>query len=398
MPRTNKKLTDIVIRNAKPKEADYKLYDDGGLRLLVRKTGTKVWQFPYKLNGKYNICTLGQYPEVGASEARSRRDAARTLIKKGISPNQDKKDQYAAVVAETEHTFENIAREWHSKQIWADKHAQNIIMTLEKDVFPKIGGKAINAINAQDILGILRSIEERGALDVAKRINQRCTAVFDYAIVKGICDNNPATGRARVIKARKVKHRPHLTEQQLPEFLTRLESYRGGKIAQLALKFLLLTFVRPGELRNARWKEFELEKAEWRIPAERMKMKRLHIVPLSKQALEILEMLRHFTGQSELLFPSSRDITKPISDVTLIKALIIMEYVGDKKVVPHGMRATASTILNERGEFRPDVIERQLAHIEKNKVRAAYHHSEYMDERRNMMQWWANHLDKISSF
>jgi integrase len=297
---------------------------------------------------------------------------------------------------DTELAFEKIAREWHDKQVWNPKHAKNILRTLEVDVFPYIGKKPIIEVNAQDILKILRIIEERNALDVAKRVNQRCTAIFDYAIVKGICDNNPATGRAKIIKARKVKHRPHLTEEQLPEFLNALENYRGTKKVKLAMKLLLLTFVRPGELRHARWEEIDEEKAEWRISAERMKMKRPHIVPLSTQALELLNELKGITGKSALLFPSSKKPNVPISDVTLTKLLIILGYVGDKKIVPHGMRATASTILNEKGQFRPDVIERQLAHIEKNKVRAAYHHAEYLDERKTMMQWWGDYLDKLA--
>lgn len=392
MPKINRKLTDTEIRNAKPKDKDYKLYDEGGLRLLVRKTGTKVWQYPYTLHGKANVYTVGQYPLTGAADARKLRDEAKILVQQGLDPNKDKKDRYWANMPDTELAFEKIAREWHSKQIWDKKHASNIIRTLEVDVFPKIGKKPINEVNAQDILRILRAIEERGALDVAKRINQRCTAIFDYAIVKGICDNNPATGRARIIQNRKVKHRPHLKEEQLPEFLKALENYHGSKKVKLAMKFLMLTFVRPGELRNARWDEINEEKAEWLIPAERMKMERPHLVPISSQALNVLEELKAITGKSQLLFPSSKKPNTPISDVTLTKVLIILGYTGDRKVVPHGMRATASTILNEKGQFRPDVIERQLAHVEKNKVRAAYHHSEYLDERKSLMQWWGTYL------
>jgi integrase len=394
MPKIIKKLTDLEIRNAKPRDKDYKLYDEGALRLLIRKSGTKVWQYPYTLHGKANVFTIGQYPQTGASEARKLRDEAKQLVKQGLDPNKDKKDKYWANMSDTELAFEKIAREWHSKQVWNPKHAQNIIRTLEVDVFPYIGKKPINEVNAQDILKILRIMEDRNALDVAKRVNQRCTAIFDYAIVKGICDNNPATGRARVIKARKVKHRPHLTDDQLPGFIDALENYRGTKKVKLAMKLLLLTFVRPGELRHARWGEIDEEKAEWRIPAERMKMKRPHLVPLSTQSLDVLSKLKEITGKSVFLFPSSKKPEVPISDVTLTKLLIILGYVGNKKIVPHGMRATASTILNEVGQFKPDVIERQLAHVEKNKVRAAYHHAEYLSERKEMMQWWGHYLQQ----
>ncbi|MBS1773055.1 MAG: tyrosine-type recombinase/integrase [Bacteroidetes bacterium] len=395
MPRINRKLSDTELRNAKARDKDYKLYDEGGLRLLVRKTGTKVWQYPYKLYGKANVYTIGQYPQIGAAEARRMRDDVRLLVQKGLDPNKDKEERYWANMPDTELAFEKIAREWYSKQVWDKKHASNILRTLETDVFPKIGKKPINEVNAQDILRILRAIEERGALDVAKRVNQRCTAIFDYAIVKGICDNNPAMGRAKIIQNRKVKHRPHLSEEQLPEFLKAMDSYRGSKKVKFAMQFLMLTFVRPGELRNARWRDINKEKAEWQIPAEQMKMKRPHIVPLSTQALAILADLEKITGKSELLFPSSKNHNNPISDVTLTKVLIIMGYIGEKKVVPHGMRATASTILNEKGQFRPDVIERQLAHVEKNKVRAAYHHAEYLIERKQMMQWWGNYLNSV---
>lgn len=393
MPKINRKLTDTEIRNAKPKDKDYKLYDEGGLRLLVRKSGTKAWQYPYKLHGKANLYTIGQYPQTSVSEARKARDEVRLLVQQGINPNKDKQERYWANQPETEMCFEAIAREWHSKQIWNEKHASNILRTLEADVFPKIGKKPIYEVNAQDVLRILRAIEDRGALDVAKRVNQRCTAIFDYAIVRGICDNNPATGRAKIIQARKVKHRPYLKDEQLPEFLNALENYVGSKKVKLAMKLLVLTFVRPGELRNTQWDEIDEDKAEWRIPAERMKMKRPHLVPLSSQALEVLSELKKLTGKSKLLFPSSKNPSKPISDVTLTKVLIILGYIGEKKVVPHGMRATASTILNEKGQFRPDVIERQLAHVEKNKVRAAYHHAEYLDERKSMMQWWGDYLE-----
>lgn len=400
MPKIIPKLTDTQVRNAKPKAKDYKLYDEGGLRLLVRPTGTKVWQYPYTLNGKANVYTIGKYDPtgrvgyIGLADARTLRDEVRQLVKQGTDPNNHKK---IARIGEHENNFEAIAREWHGKQLWVKKHASNILRTLEMDVFPRIGHKQIQDVTAQDIIGILREIENRDALDVAKRINQRCTAIFDYALTLGLCENNPATGRAKFIQVRKVKHRPHLREGQLPEFLEKLENYRGGSIPRLAMKFLTLTFVRPGELRNARWDEIDEIKAEWRIPAERMKMKRPHIVPLSKQALEVLKELKNHTGKSPLLFPGVRDINKPISDVTLTKLLIILGYIGENKFVPHGIRATASTILNEKGQFKPDVIERQLAHIEKNKVRAAYHHAEYLEDRKAMMQWWGSFIDSYGA-
>lgn len=405
MPKRNKKLTELEIKNAKAKEADYKLYDEGGLRLLVRKTGTKVWQYPYKNYGKHNVYTIGKYPTVSTAEARTLLARAKRLLEQGLDPNQEKKNVLSAAKAETENTFENIAREWHSKQGWVPKHAQNILNTMETDVFPFIGAKNVNEITPQDIIGILRKIEGRNALDVAKRVSQRCTAVFDYAINLGVCNYNPAIGRGKIVKSYKVAHRPFLKEDDLPEFLSKLDAYHGSKIVKSALKLLLLTFVRPGELRNASWEEIDLEKAEWRIPAERMKMARPHIVPLPKQAVGILRELAPKRDHHKLVFPSVRSYTKPISDVTLLKVLQILGYTGKKiefektypKVVPHGMRSTASTILNEVGRFKPDVIERQLAHVEQNKVRAAYHHAEYLEERKEMMQWWADYLDILKN-
>lgn len=387
MPKIKAKLTEIQIKNAKPKASAYKLYDEGGLLLLVRPTGTKVWQYPYRVGGKYNICTIGQYPEVGAAEARRLRDDIKRQVKAGEDPNRIKK----ASQGQPDTTFEAVGRDWYGKQVWAEKHAKSILRTLEADVFSVIGHKQIAKVTAQDIIGLLQDIEGRGAIDVAKRVNQRCVAIFDHAIAKNLCEFNPALGRSKILKKQEVKHRPSLTADQLPKYLQKLESYRGGKIVKLALKLLSLTFVRPGELRGARWTEFDEKKAEWRIPAERMKMDRPHIVPLSKQALAVLAELREISGKTSLLFPGERGADKPISDVTLLKALKIMGYVGDAKVVPHGMRHTASTILHENG-FKTEVIEAQLAHKDKNKVRSTYNHALYLDDRKTLMQWWADYL------
>lgn len=398
MPRINRKLTEAEIKNAKPKAQPYKLYDESGLMLLIRPTGTKVWQLPYKHNGKYNVYTIGQYPEIGSAEARRRRDDAKAMVREGFDPNKAKEAKKRENIGLEETTFENIAREWLSKQVWVDKHKGNIERTFEADVFPKIGYMQIDRITAKDILAMLKPIEDRNALDVAKRVNQRCVEVFDYAIVKGLCEMNPAYGRAKFIKTYKPQHRPYLKENQLPEFLRQLDNYSGSRLVQLAMKMLILTWVRPGELRFARWDEIDEKNAIWRIPKERMKMDRDHIVPLSKQVLEIIKELRTISGHTELLFPGERGSHRPISDVTLTKVLRIMGYTknNNKHAVPHGMRGTASTILNEHGKHK-DAIERQLAHVEKNKVRAAYHHSEYLEERKAIMQWYADHLEKLKS-
>jgi integrase len=415
MTRYVRKLSDAECRKARPKDRDCKLYDEGNLRLLIRKSGTKVWQYPYKLHNKANIYTIGQYPLVSLTDARKLRDEVRAMVEQGLSPNREKASRYAENTATAKNCFEAVAREWHSKQIWSKKHTEVILRSLEQNAFPYIGALPIHKITAHDILAMLRKMEERNALDIARRVNQRCVEVFEYAIVKKLCDYNPATGRSKAIKSVERKHRPHLYAKYIPEFLTALGTYRGSTKVRLAMQLLWLTFVRPGELRNARWEDIDEESAMWRIPAAQMKMKRPHLVPLSKQALALLKELRPITGKTKLLFPGERSTTKPISDVALLKVLIILGFHKDsnkgklnakqiaeeqesgKTFVPHGVRGTASTILNEIGKFKPDVIERQLAHIDGNSVRAAYNHAEYLDDRVMMMQWWADYLDNAKA-
>lgn len=386
MPARNVKLTEAEIRNAKPKGMPYRLYDQDGLTMLVRPSGTKVWQYRYKLFGRANVFTIGRYPDIGAADARQQRSEARRLIDAGIAPVETKATHKLEVG--DRNSLAAIGHAWFEKQIWTDKHAANIKRQLERDLFQHIGVRPIRAITRQELLGVLQLIEDRGALDVAKRTAQHCVQMFDFALTRGQCDHNPAIGLSKVLKNYRPKHRAYLKEDQLSEFLRGLEGYHGSEKVKLAMKLLMLTFVRPGELRGARWEEFNIAKAEWRIPAERMKMKREHIVPLSPQALAVLERLRPLTGSTDLLFPGN-DATKPISDVTLTKCLAILGYGG--VATPHGMRSTASTILNENG-FNSDWIERQLAHAPKNKIRAAYNRAEYLEQRREMMQWWGERL------
>jgi integrase len=398
MPKIIKKLTYKEIDEALKADKPYKLCDEGGLRLLVRPTGTKVWQVPYVFNGKPNTYTIGHYSNTGRvgtyrlSEARKARDEVKALVAEGKDPKLLQTDECAVA------SFAMVAREWHGKGAWVKKHAKNILSSLEVNVFPYIGEKPIDKITSQDIVKILEKIEQRGALDVAHRICQRCWAVFDYAQHKGICETNPALGRSKFIEKRKPKHRPHLGEGQLSDFIKALEQYHGRDYIKLGVQILLRTLVRPGELRNATWDEFDFEKKQWAIPAERMKMRKPHIVPLSTQVVELLENLNKITGYSDYLFPSVITPAKPISDVTMNKVLQILNF-KDKDgdvVVPHGFRHTASTILNEN-RFNSDVIERQLAHKDKDKVRSVYNHAEYLQERVDMMQWYSDHLDILSN-
>ena len=402
MPKQTVGLSDKDVQNAKPKVKPYKIYDREGLCLLIRKTGTKVWQYHYQYKNNRKTYTIGEYLSKGTPGHISLKDAriakyeAKTLLAQGIDPSAHKKALMDGHRGDDEKTFEALGREWHSKGTWVPKHSKNILKSLEGDVFPLIGLKQIMDVTSQDIIAILSRIESREAYDVAARVCQRCQAIFDYAIVKGICENNPALGRSKFVKKPKSKRRPHFQEKELPEFLNKIEDYHGREYIRMALEFLVLIFVRPGELRNARWEDINEKEAILIIPAERMKMDRDHSVPLSRQALGLLKELKRVTGNNELLFPSVKNNQKPISDVTLTKVLIIMGYTGENKVVPHGFRHTASTILNEHG-FNRDHIEKQLAHIDSNKVRGVYNHAEYLEDRRKMMQWWADHLDTLKN-
>jgi len=394
MPRqtTIGKLPEISVRNAKGRDKPYKLSDGGGLYLLVNPNSSKYWRLKYRLHGKEKTLSLGVYPGVSMAEARIEANKAKKLLREGADPVIRRRQEKHTKIA---NTFRNIAEEWFIKQkgSWTKDHAGRVMRTLERDVYPYIGDIPIQDIQTLDCLSVIRVVEARGALDVASRVKQRISSVFRYAIQTARCQFNPADQLQGVIETRKVKHMAALSAEALPSFLERLESYQGYTITKLALKFLMHTFVRPGELRGARWSEFNFEKMEWRIPADRMKMTEEHIVPLSSQAMAILEEVRELTGKYELLFPGVRNNRKEMSENTLTYA--IRKRLGFDATA-HGFRSTASTILNETG-FRPEVIERQLAHAERNKVRAAYNRSQYLSERREMMDWWGDYLERQSS-
>jgi integrase len=386
------KLSETKVRQAKGKERAYKLADGGGLYLLVNPNASKYWRLKYRINSKEKSLALGVYPGVSMAEARSEAVKAKELLRQNIDPVIRRRQEKAT---KSKNTFRNIAKEWHDKQKgrWTEDHAKRIWTSLVNDVLPIIGDMSIKDIQTLDCLSVVRTIEARGALDVASRVKQRIRSVFRYAIQTARCEYNPADQLQGVIETRRVTHMASLKAEALPVFLEQLESYQGHIITKLALKLLIHTFVRPGEIRGACWQEFDLDKKEWRIPAERMKMNDEHIVPLSDQAISILEELEPISGKYKLVFPSVRNIRKPMSENTLTFA--IRKRLGFDATA-HGFRATASTILNETG-FRPDVIERQLAHAERNKVRAAYNRSQYLSERRKMMQWWGSYLEDQST-
>jgi Integrase len=387
--RTN--LTDTRIKGCKPKIKPYRVFDGGGLYLEVHPNKSKYWRLKYRFAGKERLYAIGSYPDTPLAKARDEADAARKLVKAGIDPVAHRKTQTIETQEAATNTFERLAREWidHQGGRWKEGHKSDVKKSLENDVFPSIGHRPITDIKPPEILAVIRSIERRGVLETAGKILQRCSAVFRYAIQIGRCTYNPAGEMKGALKQKKVEHRAALTENDLPDFLKAVDKYNGDMQTINALKLLMLTIVRTGELRGAQWSEIDLDNATWRVPAERMKMKTEHLVPLSSQAVAVLREQHKLTGQYPLVFPSRSNVMKPMSENTVLFALYRMGY--RSRATGHGFRATASTILNEQG-WKADVIERQLAHVERNKVRAAYHRSEYLAERKKMMQSWADYL------
>ncbi len=393
-------LTNTSIVNAKPKDKAYKLSDTGGLYLYIHPSGSKTWRMKYRLDGRERVLTIGKYSkdlDSGHSllSARSMRDKAKKLLVEGVDPSIEKQRKKNENRQRQSESFELIAREWWEmkKARWSSKHGQAVIHTLEQNIFPSLGKRPIAEITAPEMLQVIRKIESRGALEMASKILQRCSSIFRYSITTGKAQYNPAADLREALKTPEKRNHPSLEARELPEFLQKLSKYDGHIQTKLATRLLFLTFVRTGELRGAKWEEFDWDKKEWRIPKLRMKVKTEdHIVPLSSQAVEILDELKKLNSGCEFILPSQRNIAKPISENTILYALYRMGY--HSRATGHGFRTTASTILNETG-FSPDAIEKALAHGEKNKIRAAYNKAQYLDERHNMMQWWADYLDNL---
>jgi integrase len=392
-------LTDTQVRNAKPRAQTYKLSDGGGMYLLVRPGGARYWRLDYRFAEKRRTLALGVYPTTTLAVARARREDARLLLAQGIDPSAVKKAKKRAALHANATTFEVIAREWlhNQRKRLAPRYCAQILARLENDVFPQIGSRPISEIDPPELLDVIRKVEQRGVLETARRLRQSCGQIFRYAIVTGRAKHDPSADLRGAVSARGRK-RGHkaMSRDELPNFLRAIEAYDGDQRTSIALRLIILTFVRTGELRAARWSEFEnLNGAEplWRIPAERMKMKREHIVPLALQVVALLRELRGLPGSdtSPFLFPSpSREGC--MSYNTMLYALYRIGY--HSRATVHGFRAMASTALNEMG-FPPDVIERQLAHQERNAVRAAYNRAEYLVERRAMMNYWADCVDVL---
>lgn len=390
-------LTDTRVRNAKGSEKPYKLSDERGLYLLVNAAG-KYWRLDYRFAGKRKTLALGVYPDVSLAGARQRRDDARKQISSGIDPSTHRRAHRAASVERAANSFEVIAREWHTKfsPNWTADHAARILRRFEADVFPWIGGRPIADVNAPELLTVLRRIESRGALETAHRAHQNCGQVFRYAVATGRAQRDPSGDLRGALPPVRIRHHASITEPKaVGELLRAIKGYGGSFIAKCALRLAPLVFVRPGELRYAEWSEFDLDGAEWKIPAERMKMRTPHIVPLSTQAVAILRELHALTGAGRFVFPGARSNGRPMSENTVNAALRRLNY-GSDEMTGHGFRSMASTLLNEAGWHR-DAIERQLAHSERDQVRAAYNYAEHLPERRRMMQAWADYLSGLEA-
>jgi integrase len=385
-------LTAAAIQAAKPREKAYKLFDQGGLFLLVHPNGGRYWRLKYRMHGREKLLALGTFPDVSLAKARTRRDDARKLIADNTDP---------AVVKQTEktanaETFKAVALEWLAKQNLAAATIEKAKWTFDDLLFPELGDRPIRHITAPELLAALRKLEARGKIETAHRTKQRASQIFRYAIATGRADHDPAADLRGALTPLEVEHRAAITDpKRVGELLRAIDEYAGQPSTHYALKLAPYVFLRPGELRAAEWSEIDLNNAEWRIPPERMKMGDAHIVPLAKQAVAILREIQPLTGSGRLVFPSLRTNTRPISEGTLNAALRRVGF-SKEEMTGHGFRTMASTLLNEQG-WHPDLIELQLAHAERNKVRAAYNRAQRLDERRKMMQAYADYLDGLKA-
>ncbi|MFT7576496.1 MAG: integrase [Alphaproteobacteria bacterium] len=393
------RLTDVALRNAKPCSRPVKLSDGKGLYFEVRPTGAKLWRYRYRIAGKENVFAIGEYPNISLAEAREIRAEAKTLVSQGIHPAHQRRASLLAKNVENATTFQAVANEWITKKKpnCTPYYIRQIESFMDGDVFPYIGKLPIRAVTAAHLLEVLQRVESRGAETVAINLRQWCSAIFRYAVSTLRADGDPASALKGALHKPKTEHRRPLSREEIAQFIDALQAYGGYRTTVIALRLMLLTFVRTKELREASWKEFDLEQAEWRIPAQRMKMRDAHMVPLSKQAVELLRELYTLTGGRDYILPNYRDPSRCMTATTLNRALERMGLNGTNTIgfSAHGFRATASTILNELG-CRPEVIERQLAHKERNQVRASYNQAEYVAERRAMMQLWADLIEKTA--
>ena len=396
-------LVDVTIKKAKPREKDYKLSDGGGLFLQVTHSGGKWWRFKYRFDGKEKLLSLGVYPDISLAGARDARDKARKLVANGIDPSADRKAAKEAKAELQANSFEVIAREWHKHKVdgkaWTAEHAATIMNRMESDIFPWIGKNPITEVTAKEIKAILDRVKGRGVIETARRAQTIIGQVYKHAIMTDKAQYDISAGfrgyLPGVSKTR--KHMASVTDpKELAPLLRAIDGYQGGFVSQCALKLLPMLFVRPGELRHMEWAELDLDEAQWNIPAEKMKMKVAHLVPLSNQAVEILKEIQPLTGNAKYVFPSTRSHSRPMSDNTVNAAFRRMGFDGDT-VTGHGFRATARTILDEVLHQRPDFIEHQLSHRVKDPNGTAYNRTAHIKERFKMMQLWADYLDGLKA-
>lgn len=399
MPKRIMPLNDIQVKTAKPQAKEYKLSDGGGLYLLVTPSGGKLWRLKYRFGGMEKLLTFKTYPEISLADARQCRDDAKKLVVAGVDPGETKKAQKAAQGEQDINTFEVVAREWHSKfaHTWVASHAKHKLERLEKNVFPWIGKRPIKEITAPDVLAVLRRLESRGILDTAHRVRFECSSIFRYAIATGRTDRDPVADLKGALPPVKNGHHAAPTDpKEVAPLLRAIDSFTGSFVVKCAMQLAPILFVRPGELRAAEWSEIDLETGEWNIPAEKMKMKIAHLVPLSRQAVEILKALHPLTGQSRYVFPCQRSPLRCMSENSVNAGLRRMGF-EKAEITGHGFRAMARTILDEVLQVRPDFIEHQLAHAVKDPNGRAYNRTAHLVERKKMMQLWADYLDGLKA-
>jgi len=390
-------LTDTAIRKIKPTNKAQRLFDGGGLYLEVSPAGGKWWRLKYRHGGKEKRLSLGTYPDTGLADARGKRDQARKLLAAGADPAQHRKAEKAAGEDRAANSFEVMAREWHAKQAptWVKDHAGRLMLRLENDIFPWIGKRPIADLTAKELLATVSRIADRGAVESAHRALQNCGQVFRYAIATGRAERNPVADLRGALPPVKQTHLAAITDpDKIGGLLRAMDGYAGSIVTKCALRLAPLVFVRPGELRNAEWSEIDLEAREWNIPAEKMKMREPHLVPLSEQAVAILAELQALTGRGRYVFPSARSPNRPMSNNAVLSALRRMGFDKDE-MSGHGFRAMARTILDETLHFRPDYIEHQLAHAVRDPNGRAYNRTAHLAQRRKMMQAWADYLDAL---
>ncbi|HHZ0916721.1 TPA: tyrosine-type recombinase/integrase [Salmonella enterica] len=389
------KLTARQISTAKPTEKPYKLSDGGGLYLLVNPNGSRYWRMKYCYAGKEKLLSIGVYPDVTLAEARDKRTQAKRILAAGDDPSEVKQAEREAKNLAANNSFELLALEWHEhkKPNWSSGYADDIMEYLRKDIFPYIGKKAITDIKPITMLSVLKKMEERGVLDKLKKTRQACRQIFTYAIITGRAEFNPVTDLAGALKTPKQQHFPHLMPTQIGPFIHAVNTYSGSKVTRIATLLLMYTSVRTIELRASEWTEFDLDNDLWQIPKERMKMRRPHLVPLSRQVKSLLLELKSITGWGKYVFPGRNDAHKPMSEASINQVIKRIGFAG--KVTGHGFRHTMSTILHEKG-FNSAWIEAQLAHADRNTIRGTYNHAQYLDGRRDMLQWYADYLDELA--